>query len=863
MLENSAAYRETGRISTHVYMAPEVIRGRSTADGLENIEYRKTGDIYSLALILHELFGGGSNFYPKERHPQLIISKYSDEAPQLKLESLPASLRIKIRDGVSHDPQKRPRLGEFSEAIKASSNDRQETHQKHGLLDNYQCTTRTSVSNNVKLSACNIGKPPVAEQESSLLEPKIPLPETHGSKCQQHSMRELRNRHKYSSEDSFFKLEVIPKLQSSVNALLQQDLQDMEVSVHGPLTSLSSGMETFFHCFVFLRSCNQDSWNGILFEYNHLKEDDAETVVFTAATARLEETAEQLQALSSVDPSSIKKCVILHRSPETFAQEPASQVKTEKQQTQRSQYRNSVTQTLHWPIPEEVLLNFMKSLLMNPSNQMLTESGKLNLMVTLAQLEFGNEIVECEDSAVLKGKASLESIFAEKAVNEMLKKVSRKKWLICGGYGTGKKLLVLLILQKLAEEGRIGRQTRSRFHHKAAVFIPSSCQLLAVWFRENLIKHGLSEMVDVHLVHDLSKDLVPSCLGNSSYSAVLFHPLEQFHCWPIDSYLEERIPPKALFVGIVNPEAMVTADARKSVLAFVNAFNKQLKITYLGKILLRSNLVARFHQKCLGSDLYAKVPSRFHSALSPIPSAPCDKPGNVFYLLTPECSEKTIADTIFRILSELHIKEESMCVVVGPGAQIEKEKLQNELFRSNQYGARKYQRKDAVLHVTRAPVLVEGAVLPGMVDALHESLYTNNSFTAAIGRIFEELLQHISSELLNQTAAVCLEDELEKFKVVCVRARKMLGEQKQELLKNGPSNLKLACALVEYLLEHAGDSTDLGDVAYKLCCWKDLVKYHTFLSVLDLGSMEGYDVPVVLAVFDPIAAGGHTYAQEL
>ena len=116
-MDNTADYLETGGIGTVVYMAPEVIRGRSTAEGIEKIQYKKTADIYSLTLILHELFGGGSKFFPKRRPIELMGLKFSGVGPRLQLESLPASLRTVIQDGVDNDPKKRTELTAFSDAI--------------------------------------------------------------------------------------------------------------------------------------------------------------------------------------------------------------------------------------------------------------------------------------------------------------------------------------------------------------------------------------------------------------------------------------------------------------------------------------------------------------------------------------------------------------------------------------------------------------------------------------------------------------------------------------------------------------------------------------------------------------------------
>jgi serine/threonine protein kinase len=115
----------TAGIGTLVYTAPEVWPSATAADvQVSKLEYNKPVDIYALALILHELFGGGRSFYPAPKgcHPNqqqimLITAKSKRDPPRLNLEQLPSALRDVVSQGVDSDPTKRPSLEDFDAAI--------------------------------------------------------------------------------------------------------------------------------------------------------------------------------------------------------------------------------------------------------------------------------------------------------------------------------------------------------------------------------------------------------------------------------------------------------------------------------------------------------------------------------------------------------------------------------------------------------------------------------------------------------------------------------------------------------------------------------------------------------------------------
>jgi serine/threonine protein kinase len=117
IVESTEVYVKS-RVGTLVYMAPEQFPKSLTLADVRNLQYKKTADIYSLALVLHQLFGAGADFFPRYRD-NLVLSfaKSKGEAPQLNLAQLPPRLRSVVRKGVATDPKARPTLDEFFGAV--------------------------------------------------------------------------------------------------------------------------------------------------------------------------------------------------------------------------------------------------------------------------------------------------------------------------------------------------------------------------------------------------------------------------------------------------------------------------------------------------------------------------------------------------------------------------------------------------------------------------------------------------------------------------------------------------------------------------------------------------------------------------
>ena len=83
----------------------------------EDVQYKHTADIYSLTLILHALFGGGTDFYPNCSDFIAIFLAKPKKIAELKLDELPFSLRGFIQRGADILPGNRPSLSEFYHAI--------------------------------------------------------------------------------------------------------------------------------------------------------------------------------------------------------------------------------------------------------------------------------------------------------------------------------------------------------------------------------------------------------------------------------------------------------------------------------------------------------------------------------------------------------------------------------------------------------------------------------------------------------------------------------------------------------------------------------------------------------------------------
>jgi serine/threonine protein kinase len=114
----------TAGVGTLLYLAPEVLEAEDDPNSRKTA-YNKAADIYGLAMILHELFGGGTSFFPtpegcdpRAKFMRIYRAKSEREMPQLKLELLPSAMTDVVRRGVDTDPSKRPSLEEFVAAIK-------------------------------------------------------------------------------------------------------------------------------------------------------------------------------------------------------------------------------------------------------------------------------------------------------------------------------------------------------------------------------------------------------------------------------------------------------------------------------------------------------------------------------------------------------------------------------------------------------------------------------------------------------------------------------------------------------------------------------------------------------------------------
>jgi serine/threonine protein kinase len=118
----------TAGVGTIIYTAPEVFKPISAKTNSSKTSYNRAADIYGLALILHELFGGGASFFPApegcdhRQHQWMIYNaKLERKAPQLQLKKLPVGIRNVIQAGVDANPTRRPRLEAFVAAIKTAT----------------------------------------------------------------------------------------------------------------------------------------------------------------------------------------------------------------------------------------------------------------------------------------------------------------------------------------------------------------------------------------------------------------------------------------------------------------------------------------------------------------------------------------------------------------------------------------------------------------------------------------------------------------------------------------------------------------------------------------------------------------------
>lgn len=117
IVESTEVYVKS-RVGTLVYMAPEQFPKSLSKADLQKVQYKKTADIYSLALVLHQLFGAGANFYPDYMDTVMLsFAKSKGEVPQLNEARVPPRLRDVVRKGVATNPKTRPTLEEFCGAV--------------------------------------------------------------------------------------------------------------------------------------------------------------------------------------------------------------------------------------------------------------------------------------------------------------------------------------------------------------------------------------------------------------------------------------------------------------------------------------------------------------------------------------------------------------------------------------------------------------------------------------------------------------------------------------------------------------------------------------------------------------------------
>ncbi|CAM8926480.1 unnamed protein product [Rhodiola kirilowii] len=92
-------YKMTGGTGSYRYMAPEVYRRES---------YGKSVDVFSFALIMHEMFQGGPS--NKAEAPEQVADKraYEDSRPSLSSVVFPEKVKMLLRDCWHRNPDNRP-----------------------------------------------------------------------------------------------------------------------------------------------------------------------------------------------------------------------------------------------------------------------------------------------------------------------------------------------------------------------------------------------------------------------------------------------------------------------------------------------------------------------------------------------------------------------------------------------------------------------------------------------------------------------------------------------------------------------------------------------------------------------------------
>ncbi len=91
-------------------MAPEILESATP-------RYTKNVDIYSLALILYQIYTGGLHPFPGcHTLPKLIEAKLAGREPMFT-PGFPQNLRPLVKRGYSRDPYRRPTLQEFKNGL--------------------------------------------------------------------------------------------------------------------------------------------------------------------------------------------------------------------------------------------------------------------------------------------------------------------------------------------------------------------------------------------------------------------------------------------------------------------------------------------------------------------------------------------------------------------------------------------------------------------------------------------------------------------------------------------------------------------------------------------------------------------------
>ncbi|CAG0896617.1 unnamed protein product [Cyprideis torosa] len=116
----------TMMIGTPKYSAPELLE--------PGLRYGTSADVYSLSLILFELFGGEDPFKDCTSVMQVLTSVLQNRRPTIP-QDFPEGLRFLLQQGWSRDPLQRPALSAFQEVLQRLFNDLEKDHTSHPVRD--------------------------------------------------------------------------------------------------------------------------------------------------------------------------------------------------------------------------------------------------------------------------------------------------------------------------------------------------------------------------------------------------------------------------------------------------------------------------------------------------------------------------------------------------------------------------------------------------------------------------------------------------------------------------------------------------------------------------------------------------------